>query len=343
MKAIEAVVVVLNDANGPLHYREITERVLARELWTTAGKTPWDTVNARLAEDINNRGSASRFVRVSPGLFALNPNVVGKTRSVDQQSSGAENEDGAAAHSLSFTDAAELVLSQSNNQEPMHYGAITQRALDQGLICTQGRTPAASMNTGVLTEIRRQEERGESPRFVRHGRGMVGLAAWLPGEVAGLIEKKNTEVRQALLDRARSASPGDFEILVGELLAAMGFEGVEVTSSSGDGGVDVRGTLVVGGAVRIRMAVQAKRWNGNVHTPVVQQVRGSLGAHEQGLIITTSDFSKGAKAEANRSDAAPVALMSGWQFAALLAKHQIGARVESYELYTLDEIEGTAE
>jgi hypothetical protein len=28
--------------------------------------------------------------------------------------------------------------------------------------------------------------------------------------------------------------------------------------------------------------------------PVVQLVRGSLGAHEQGLIITTSDFSAGA-------------------------------------------------
>ena len=36
MKAIEAVAVVLKDANGPLHYREITKRMLARELWTTA-------------------------------------------------------------------------------------------------------------------------------------------------------------------------------------------------------------------------------------------------------------------------------------------------------------------
>ena len=94
---------------------------------------------------------------------------------------------------------------------------------------------------------------------------------------------------------------------------------------------------MVGGAVRIRMAVQAKRWKGNVQAPVVQQVRGSLGAHEQGLIITTSDFSRGAKKEAERPDAAPVALIAGEQLAALLAEHQVGARVESYELYTLDE------
>ena len=105
------------------------------------------------------------------------------------------------------------------------------------------------------------------------------------------------------------------------------------------GGVDVRGTLVVGEAVRIRMAVQAKRWKHNVQAPTVQQLRGSLGAHEQGLIITTSDFSSGAKAEADRPDAAPVALMNGERLAALLAKHEIGARTESYKLFTLDEIE----
>ena len=99
------------------------------------------------------------------------------------------------------------------------------------------------------------------------------------------------------------------------------------------------GTLVVGDTVRIRMAVQAKRWKANVQAPEVQRVRGSLGVHEQGLIVTTSDFSRGARDEALRPDAAPVALMDGEQFAALLAKHQIGASIERYELYALDETE----
>ena len=47
--------------------------------------------------------------------------------------------------------------------------------------------------------------------------------------------------------------------------------------------------------------------------------------------------------KAKRSDAAPVALMSGEQLAALLAQHQIGAQVASYELYTLDPIESPGE
>lgn len=328
---------VLQDSDGPLHYRAITERMLARGLWITAGKTPWDSVNARIAVEIKDLGETSRFIRTAPGVYALNRTIADDTQSTDEQSRRAAKGNGAAAGSLSFTDAAERILSESGSQEPLHYAAITQRALDQGLIRTEGKTPAATMNAMILTEIRRQEERDESPRFVRHGRGMVGLTAWLPVEVAGLIEEKNREVRQVLLDRARVASPADFEDLVKALLTAMGFEDVDRTNYVGDGGIDVRGTLVVGGAVRIRMAVQAKRWKGNVQAPVVQQVRGSLGAHEQGLIITTSDFSRGAKKEAERADAAPVALISGEQLAALLAEHQIGARARPYELYTLDE------
>ena len=342
MKAIDAVAAVLRDADGPLHYKEITKRMLARELWTTKGKTPWDSVNSRIAVDIKNQGTTSRFVRVRPGLFALSPRSSGATRTGDVPDDELTSNKG-AAESLSFTDAAERILGESVDQEPWHYAAITKHALEHGLIRTEGRTPAASMYAMILTEIRRQEERGESPRFVRRGRGMVGLAAWLPDEVAGLIDERNREVRQRLLDRARSASPADFENLIGQLLVAMGFENVEVTSASGDGGIDVRGTLVVGNSVRIRMAVQAKRWKNNVQAPMVQQIRGSLGVHEQGLIITTSGFSQGATKEANRSDAAPVALINGEQLAALLAEHEIGARMTSYELYTLEEIAGTDE
>ena len=239
---------------------------------------------------------------------------------------------------LTFPDAAERVLAESGSHEPLHYVVLTERALQRGLIRTEGRTPAATMYSSILTEVRRQETYGEAPRFVRHSGGKVGLTAWLPVEVAGLVAEKNREVRQSLLDRARAASPDEFEDLVAALLVALGFADVEVTKRSGDGGIDVRGMLVVGGTVCIRMAVQAKRWKSNVQAPVVQQVRGSLGAHEQGLIITTSDFSRGARDEATRSDTAPVALMSGEQLAALLAKYQIGARVESYEGFILNKV-----
>ena len=342
MRAIDAVAAVLAETDGPLHYSEITERMLAKGLWNSEGKTPEATVNARLAVDIRDHGAASRFVRVGRGRFALNAarkddwdrNAIPPAPVGDGKGQG---------NFVSFSDAAEQVLSESHNREPLHYAVITEQALERGLIHTEGRTPSATMYSQILTEIRRRETRGESPRFVQHGRGMVGLAVWLPVEMAGLVEKKNREVRQTLLERARSAPPAEFERLIGELLSAIGFEDVDVTNISGDGGIDLRGTLVVGDTVRIRMAVQAKRWKANVQAPEVQRVRGSLGVHEQGLIVTTSDFSRGARDEALRPDSVPVALMDGEQFAALLAKHEIGATVKRYDLYALDELEGGQE
>lgn len=336
MTAIEAAFKVLYAAGTPLHYREITKRILEQNLWTTAGKTPWNTINARLVVDIRERGGSSRFARVGAGMYALNQDAASELAETEQKNSLERKKDEDAGTGLTFTAAAEHVLMESGNEVPLHYRTITERALK--LVSTKSRTPAATMYAAILTEIRRQEARGETARFVQHGRGMVGLSAWLPGEVAGIIYEKNRVVRKALLDRARSVSPAEFETLVSELLVSMGFEDVELTSASGgDHGIDVRGTLVVGDSVRIRMAVQAKRWKNNVTSPIVQQVRGSLGAHEQGLIITTSDFSKGAKTEANRSNAAPVALMNGEKMAELLAEYEIGATIRSYKLFELDE------
>jgi len=137
--------------------------------------------------------------------------------------------------------------------------------------------------------------------------------------------------------------PDAFEDLIGLLLAEIGFEEVQVTGRQGDGGIDVRGTLVVGEVIRTRMAVQVKRWKNNVQAPTVQQVRGSLGAHEQGLIITTSDFSSGARTEAERPDAVPVALMNGEQLISLLVENQIGVAKKSYELIELGEGEEVQE
>jgi restriction system protein len=80
-----------------------------------------------------------------------------------------------------------------------------------------------------------------------------------------------------------------------------------------------------------------KRWKHNVQSPVIQQVRGSLGTHEQGLVITTSDFSAGAKEEAKRPDATPVGLMNGEQLVALLVESEIGVRRTSLQLIQLGE------
>jgi len=243
--------------------------------------------------------------------------------------------DAAKTKGRSFIDAAERVLDLYAQKQPMHYRDITSRALELGLLRTQGQTPEATMYAQILDEVARTTRQGKTARFVKVGRGLVGLSSWTVGGLAGQIDQHNREVRRQLLARLSKMSPMRFEELVGQLLVALGFQEVLVTSRTGDGGIDVRGTLVVGDVIRTRMAVQVKRWKLNVQAPTVQQVRGSLGTHDQGLIITTSDFSPGARAEAEHANAVPVALMNGEQLVTLLVEHDIGVRRDSYDLIEL--------
>jgi hypothetical protein len=69
----DAITIVLTEAKEPLHYAEITERILSRGLKTTAGATPDQTVNAQIAVSIKHDGAASPFLRVAKGTFTLRP------------------------------------------------------------------------------------------------------------------------------------------------------------------------------------------------------------------------------------------------------------------------------
>ncbi len=66
-----AIIAVLTDAKEPLHYREITERILTRGLKTTDGATPDATVGAQITASIKHDGIASPFIKVGKGTFAL--------------------------------------------------------------------------------------------------------------------------------------------------------------------------------------------------------------------------------------------------------------------------------
>lgn len=342
MTLIDAMVAILRDAREPLHYQEITRRVLQSANWRTSGKTPDATVSAALTVDVKRHGSAALFARVAPGVYTLNQQqgyvpITTASPAVDRtviQPIPAVTASKASAK-LSFTDAAERVLEQQMNRKPMHYRALTEEVLRLGLIQTKGLTPAASLFAQILTASKRAQRRGDPPRFVLHGKGFIGLAKWAGQGLAFQIEQHNDSVRRKLHAQLLRMNPTDFEALVVELLAELGFEDVTLTPPSNDGGIDVRGTLVVGDVIRTRMAVQVKRWRANVQQPTVQQVRGSLGTHEQGLIITTSDFSKGAVTEANRADAVPVGLMDGDKLVDLLIENDIGVHRQRLELIEL--------
>jgi len=349
---------VLAAAGEPLHYGESARRVLARGAWTTTGRDPAGIVNAYLSQHIGEQGSTARFERIGRGLVglrawtALGPNGMASAqrptpapREPDPADAPpppeSTTDDGDAT--LSFSDAAERVLDRSAGQKPMHYREITRQVLDLGLVHTRSRTPAVTLYAQIRAETERATKRGETPRFVKVGPGLFVLARWKRHGLAYEIDQHNAAVRRQLHDRLLDMPPAAFEALIGQLLIKLGFDDVAVTDLTGDGGIDVRGTLVVGDVIRTRMAVQVKRWRQNVQAPIVQQVRGSLGAHEQGLIITTSGFSAGAREEARRANAVPVALMDGEQLVALLVQHDLGVRRNPQHLLELGEADEDAE
>lgn len=346
MTALEAIAVVLADAGKPLDCRTITNQVLERQLWMTTARVPEQSIHAYLAVDIKNKGVSSRFQRTARGMFGLRewglPEVASKISKPAKDAVESVTIPNNQAGIMSFTDAAELVLSQYGHGSPMHFKTITEKALELGLVVTSGQTPAATLNAAVINEIARDQKRGDTPRFIKVGKGLIGLTQASSLAEAGLaaqIERHNTEIKKQLHARLLDINPAEFEMIVGRLLVALGFEEVEVTSRSGDGGIDVRGTLVVGDVIRTRMAVQVKRWRNNVQSPIVQQVRGSLGSHDQGLIITTSGFSSGAREEAQRSNAVPVALMGGHQLVNLLVEHGILTHKTQHVLVELGEMD----
>lgn len=126
MNVLQAAEIVLKEASKPLHYKEITQRMINRGLWQTHGKTPDATVNAAIAVDIKKNGTHSLFQRTNGGVYVLRewglPKFHASGESADMENDTHQPTlDVSTTKSFSFTDAAEQVLKQFSDSKPMHY------------------------------------------------------------------------------------------------------------------------------------------------------------------------------------------------------------------------------
>lgn len=71
MTFIEAAAEVLRQEGKPLHYKEITERAIAKNLLSHVGKTPEITMSHRLTSAVKKDDKEVPIVKVKPGVFAL--------------------------------------------------------------------------------------------------------------------------------------------------------------------------------------------------------------------------------------------------------------------------------
>lgn len=128
---------------------------------------------------------------------------------------------------------------------------------------------------------------------------------------------------RAVLDQILTLTDKEFEILVGHLLTALGFEGSEVVGKTGDGGVDATGELNIANLAKVKVFVQAKRYKigTKISAGVVRQLRAAIPRDGQGAFITTAGFQKAAFDVALDPSFPRIGLINGSQLVDLLVEH----------------------
>lgn len=136
-------------------------------------------------------------------------------------------------------------------------------------------------------------------------------------------KKSEYDPYKVVLKRLLSLSDKEFEMLVGHLLVALGFDGTEVTGKVGDGGVDVKGDLNIAGLAKVALVVQTKRYKigSRINASDIRKLRGSIPIGGQGAFITTADFQKKAKDAAIEPGFPRIGLINGRQLVDLLVEH----------------------
>lgn len=147
-----------------------------------------------------------------------------------------------------------------------------------------------------------------------------------------IIEDWKEEIRNLLY----SISPSQFERLTQRLLRESGFTQVEVTGKSGDGGIDGKGIIKIGGLISFHAMFQCKRYKDTVTAGHIRDFRGALqGRADKGLFVTTGTFTRDAVKEAHRDGAPPIDLIDGDEFVEKLKELSLGVKTELIEQVTV--------
>lgn len=150
-------------------------------------------------------------------------------------------------------------------------------------------------------------------------------------------ERDEAEIQESwqdeLLHTLLQMDPSAFERLVQRLLRESGFTQVEVTGRTGDGGIDGKGIMRLGGLLSFHVIFQCKRYKGSVSASHVRDFRGAMvGRADKGLLITTGNFTKDALREATRDGAPAIDLIDGDTLIDKLKDLDLGVKTETVEV-----------
>ena len=178
-------------------------------------------------------------------------------------------------------------------------------------------------------------------KITEKGRARLGVVSPPPpppaSTIGALLDRERQQVRTQLHELLMNLHPQQFEEFAAKLLESLGFTDVEVTKFVGDGGIDGYGNLEMG-VVKVKAAFQVKRWRNNVPPAEINQFRGAiLGEFDQGIFITTSDFSDEAKRVSSKRGVVPIVLINGDRILNIMLEKGLGVRQEPLTVAKIDD------
>ena len=184
----------------------------------------------------------------------------------------------------------------------------------------------------ALTSRGRQLDRVD-PKTVRRFVQRKQREARVATEAVELDESEiEASWRDELMEVLLEMDPSAFERLTQRLLRESGFIQVEVTGRSGDGGIDGKGIMRLGGLLSFHVIFQCKKYCGSVSVSQVRDFRGAMvGRADKGLLITTGNFTKDAVREATRDGAPAIDLIDGDLLLDKLKELGLGVKTEIIE------------
>lgn len=144
---------------------------------------------------------------------------------------------------------------------------------------------------------------------------------------ANLPSSENSDFKADLARTLRRLSANGFERLCQLILRSAGFDNVEVTGRSGDGGIDGIGTLRINPLLTGRVVFQCKRYTSTVGPAAIRELRGAMDEGvDHGIFLATTTFSAEAKREAASSGKRRIQLVDIDDLLVLLEQYEIGIR-----------------
>jgi restriction system protein len=237
---------------------------------------------------------------------------------------------------LKLTDKEAEDVHRGNTTKLSYRSAWARNYLKRlGLIESSGRAVWVLTPQGRSTK---QIDRDEAKRIVKSLSGVKKATS--PDDSAS--DTSSEEVVELgwtdeMIDVLKKLEPVAFERLSQRLLRELGFNSVEVTGKSGDGGIDGVGVIKLGGVLSFHVVFQCKRYAGSVSSGAIRDFRGAMiGRADKGLFITTGTFTRDARLEAQRDGAPPLDLIDGIAFAENLRSLGLGVKIKIVEEVTVD-------